>query len=240
MFEGRPTWIMRARRRLRKLRTYILYYATIVFYRMRHPRESVFRTIYRKRTWGGASASGGGSDLSRTTAVRAALPALLREIGVRTMLDAPCGDYHWMSHVRLDVASYVGVDIVPELISENRRRYATGNISFVEADIRKDPLPRADLILCRDCMVHLSHEDIFRCLQNFKRSGSTYLLATTHPGEVRRHWNIITGMWRPLDLQLPPFNFPEPLRLLDDHGDDDSVFVGKKCLALWRIDGLPI
>lgn len=198
----------------------------------------MFRTIYRRHTWGGTSVSGGGSDLARTVGVRTSLPTLLREIGARHVLDAPCGDFHWMSQVRLDVYTYIGMDIVPELISQNEQRYGADGVRFLLSDITQDELPRVDLILCRDCMVHLSSKDIFRCLRNFKKSGSQYLLATTYPGEVRRHRNIVTGMWRLLDLQMPPFRFPEPLQILDDSSDDE--FDRKKRLGLWKIQELPV
>jgi hypothetical protein len=60
-------------------------------------RERLFTNIYRSNHWGGAdSVSGGGSDLEQTSALRAALPGVLQRLGVRTLLDAPCGDFHWM------------------------------------------------------------------------------------------------------------------------------------------------
>jgi SAM-dependent methyltransferase len=226
--------------KLYRFRIYIQYYATVIFYRLRYPYESVFCTIYKKRTWGGRSASGGGSDLLRTISVRQALPTLLHDIGARTVLDAPCGDFHWMAHVSLGVDSYIGVDIVPEVISQNKQKYETKNVRFFRADITRDELPQTALILCRDCMVHLSYKDIFLCLHNFRKSGSTYILATTYPGQVRRNWNIVTGMWRPLDLQLPPFNFPEPLQLLRDGSGSKSLFDRNKYLGLWKIEELLI
>ena len=56
--------------------------------------ESTFSQIYEKKSWGdGESVSGPGSDLDQTAAIREALPKLLREIGARSMVDAPCGDF---------------------------------------------------------------------------------------------------------------------------------------------------
>ena len=37
------------------------------------------------------------------------------------------------------------------------------------ADITRDPLPRADAILCRDCLVHLSFANIAAAVDQFQR-----------------------------------------------------------------------
>jgi len=41
-------------------------------------------------------------------------------------------------------------------------------------DITSDPLPRADVILCRDCLVHFSLADAQAAIGNFARSGSAH------------------------------------------------------------------
>jgi chemotaxis methyl-accepting protein methylase len=80
-------------------------------------------------------------------------------------------------------------------------------------DISKDTLPSVDVILCRDCLIHFSLEDIDATIKNFKRSKSKYLLATNHI-DVKKNVEIRTGEWRSVNLQLPPFNFPAPLKLI--------------------------
>jgi hypothetical protein len=111
------------------------------------------RSYYGALKGAGESLSGTGSSLVQTQVARARLDGLLGRIGAASILDAPCGDHHWMSHVGL-AASYVGVDIVPELIERNRRQYP--GRKFLLADIVSDDLPPADLILCRDALVHYS------------------------------------------------------------------------------------
>lgn len=137
-----------------------------------------------------------------------------------------------MREVDLGGVDYTGADVVAELIERNQRLYGGEGRRFVTADLTRDALPRADLILCRECLVHLSFRDARAVLRNFRRSGSTYLLVTTH-AKVRENEEIATGDWRPLNLQLPPLNFPPPLRLLVE---DEEL---GKCLGLWRLDALP-
>jgi hypothetical protein len=187
--------------------------------------REVFSRIHGERLWGGGeSASGIGSTLAATETVRRELPPLLSRLGVRMLLDAPCGDFNWMSAVDLGGVRYVGVDIVPELVEQNRARFG---LEFLCANIARDPLPRADLVLCRDCLIHLPYRSARAALDNFRRSGAAYLLTTHYPGAPNR--DILTGQWRPLDLEGPPFNLPPPLQLIPE-GADSGRFLG-----LWRL-----
>ena len=84
------------------------------------------------------------------------LIALLRRLKTRTLVDAPCGDFNWIAEAADSVDRYVGMDVVPELIEHNLRHYVTDRRNFALADITRDVLPPADVILCRDCLVHYS------------------------------------------------------------------------------------
>src|ERR1700752_1788104 len=79
--------------------------------------QSTFAPFYSENRWGDSeSASGPGSSLERTAKLRSELPILLEEIGARTLLDAPCGDFNWMKNITLNLDQYIGVDVIPELI----------------------------------------------------------------------------------------------------------------------------
>ena len=100
-----------------------------VWQRLRyHPRlagspEQVFAEFYRDNKWGDAeSVSGAGSNLTQTAEVRRVLPGLLAELGCRSMLDVPCGDFYWMRLVPLDV-DYTGGDIVSDIVARNQEQY---------------------------------------------------------------------------------------------------------------------
>ena len=194
--------------------------------------DAVFSDIYRRNLWADPeSVSGRGSTLARTEVIRAALPGLLESVGARSLLDAPCGDFNWMRHVELGGVEYTGADVVPELVGRNRQAYGGPGRTFVVADVRRDRLPRADVILCRDCFIHLSFRDIRAALANFKRSGARFLLATTH-ADVTKNEDAASGGWRLVNLRLPPFDFPEPRQLLVEDAE-----LGK-CLGLWSLDEL--
>lgn len=188
-------------------------------------KRSVFEKIYRENLWGDAeSRSGSGSGLAATEKVRKGLLEAIQRLDVRTIVDAPCGDYYWLSTVDLSqkLTWYQGFDIVPQLIDQNNRRFSTEKISFKTSDLIKRVPPRADLILCRHLLIHLSLDDCLRVLRNFKASGSRYLMITNQPDADRNQEILFTGSYRPVNLRLPPFNFPEPLCSIDDaQGDQD-------------------
>ena len=202
--------------------------------------STIFTRIYRTNYWGdGESRSGEGSNLVQTEAVRARLSSLLGELRVRRLLDLPCGDFHRMKAVRLPPeVHYMGGDIVDEMIQRNARLYGAPQVSFQTLNLLYGPLPQADLILCRDCLVHFSFTDIAHAIRNLKRSGTPYLLVTHFTGDRRNH-DIRTGDWRPLNLTEPPFCFPVPLRLIDERCTEGDGSFRDKSLALYRLDELP-
>lgn len=181
------------------------------------------------------SLSGPGSDLAQTAAVRRRLPELLREFNCTSLLDLPCGDFYWMNTLELDV-DYVGGDIVAELIARNQRQFQGARRKFLRLDLQQDDLPASGLVLCRDCLVHFSNRDIVLALNNIKRSGSCYLLTTTF---IDRDHNrdIVTGKWRPLNLQRPPFGLPAPIEVIDEAHPQPRY--RDKRLGLWRIEDIP-
>jgi SAM-dependent methyltransferase len=205
----------------------------------REPTE-IFSDYARNNKWGDKeSVSGKGSNLESTAEVRKLLPALLRELHATSILDVPCGDFFWMRHVDLAGIDYLGGDIVPDLIEANRRAHVRPGVAFQVVDLISGPVPKADVIFVRDCLVHLSHEHVRAALANIARSGGTWLLATTFP-DTPVNEDIVTGEWRAIDLTKPPFNLPRPERLLAEGQAHLKGQRGNKMLGLWRINDLPV
>ena len=195
-----------------------------------------FERIYSTNLWSDAeSRSGVGSTLDSTRAVRAELPAALRQLGTRILLDVPCGDFKWMQHVDLSGIEYIGGDIVPSIIEENRRLYAHKSRRFVDLDLTRDALPDADVLLCRDCLVHLSYANILAVLTNVARSDIRFVLMTSFPGR-RDNYDIHDGDWRALDLEAPPFSFQKPsLTIVEQCEEEGGAYLDKSLLA-WPVD----
>ena len=140
--------------------------------------------------------------------LRRALPEMLKDLGVRTLVDIPCGDWNWMSQVELPVEKYIGGDLVPDVVAANQARFGNAHVEFRVFDLCADPLPPADLLLCRDALVHFSFADIWDAIENIVNAEIRLLASTTFP-ETRENIDIETGIhWRPLNLDAPPFSFP--------------------------------
>lgn len=200
-----------------------------------------FERIERTNLWGAAtSVSGLGSEDRATAAIREELPGLLQRLGVRSLLDAPCGDAGWIARMTLDV-HYTGIDIVPSLIAANAGRVARGEVRgrFLVADITRDALPSCDVILCRDCLVHLSFQNIARAIARFRASGAQFLLVTTFL-EWAGNCDCEDGDWRALNMTKAPFNWPPPRGLINERCDEGGGGWRDKSLGLWRLDELPV
>jgi len=200
--------------------------------------EAAFRDIYRRNHWGGTvSPSGQGASPSQTDLLRKALPVLLARLGVDTLLDLPCGDYSWMRLVDLPGVSYIGADLLAEVIQPLQASHGDSKHRFLVLDLTRDRLPQVDMLFCRDCLVHLSFEDIQRALNNLVRSGIPYLMTTTFP-QCEINEDIVTGDWRLLNLERSPFHFPPPLELLNEGCTEGGGLFADKSLGLWPTAGL--
>ncbi|MCC6412814.1 MAG: class I SAM-dependent methyltransferase, partial [Saprospiraceae bacterium] len=165
----------------------------VILYR-NQPSEAIFTHIYQKNRWAdGASLSGTGSNDVQTQTLAAELGLLLKNLGATSILDIPCGDFHWMKNVDLTGIRYTGADIVEDLVLKNQQQYGQpDHINFLKLNLLEDPLPKTDVVLVRDCLVHFSYAHIQQALKNIKNSGCTYLLTTTFP-EHPKNTDITTG-----------------------------------------------
>jgi len=178
-------------------------------------RGEIFTKIYEANHWKNSeSASGGGSSLYYTENLRKHLPKLFETFAVKTIFDAPCGDFNWMRHVIAETdIRYIGADIVPALVGRLKKEYQSPKIAFLVRDITSDEFPVVDLWICRDCLFHLSYEDIFLALNKFASSRIKYVLASTHiVANDFQNFDIRSGSFRIIDLFSGPFHFSRSVK----------------------------
>lgn len=198
----------------------------------------IFTGIFKENIWKNEeSVSGLGSSLEQTSEIIKLLPGVLTKYNIKSILDIPCGDFNWMQQINLDGIFYTGADIVKELIDANNQKYAADYRRFMHLNLIEDEFEEYDLVFCRDCLVHLSFEDIFSSLKNIKSSSSKYFITTTFTGQ-KENKNIHTGGWRPLNFQKAPFNFPEPLYLLNEKCTEADGMFTDKSLGLWKVEDI--
>jgi hypothetical protein len=197
--------------------------------------EDRFTWIYKNNHWSSSeSKSGSGSTLKYTANIRKELPHLFSRYSIQRVFDAPCGDFNWMSHLLPSVnIEYIGADIVKPIIENLNNRHKSPKISFIHFDLVKETPPQVDLMICRDCLFHLSFQDTKSVLENFIESKSKYLLTTTHKnmGGSFTNIDISTGDFRCIDLFSKPYNFPtNPLCVIEDWIAPDP----ERQMCLWN------
>ena len=207
---------------------------------MREKLKTCFSTIDWSERNKDVPRSGPGSTLAHTETLRAALPKLFKKYKVKKFVDAPCGDWHWMQHVNLKGVSYLGLEIVEDLVEINSRDFGTRKIKFQLADITSDKLPKADMVMCRDCLFHLKFWLRWAFFENFLASKSKYLLTTVHDNPVNRNVPA-NGKFRWFNPRVEPFNLPDPLELISDippnqDTSDAENFRNRRFMGLWHRD----
>ena len=200
-----------------------------------------FNAIYEKNIWASdESRSGTGSEVGYTQPLRQWLIEKIPELQVKVFVDAPCGDFNWMKEVLPNLkVNYIGLDIVASLIESNKEKYSSDEIRFDVANICYDTIPKCDLLMVRDCLFHLSFEDINKFLQNLSQVDYKYLLTTTHvvdnnlPNE-----DIVSGDFRLIDLYSYPFCFDKANLLdkvddyLNGHTPREMLLIEKKFVPI--------
>ena len=199
--------------------------------------EHVFTEIFEKNIWMGEARSGPGSALRTTEIIREKLAAMLRKLSIETLCDAPCGDGTWIFAMDYALKTYVGVDVVKEVVLKNRDANFAPNRFFVSGDISEMVLPKVDAIICRDCLVHMPLEMAQKTIANFQATGSKYLITTTFPIRTQNNQARI-GSWRPLNLQVAPFGLPDPIYILAERASNPNDKYNDKSLGVWLLSDI--
>lgn len=189
-----------------------------------------FSDIYHNNSWHSKeSRSGRGSQLNRTTSIRTWLPQIIKEEKIKSILDVGCGDFNWMRVMNLKIP-YFGIDVVPDLIKRNIELYGslfTPTKLFAVADATKDILPKADLVICRDVLYHLSYANIEKALSNMKKSAERFLLITNSISDDDNR-DIEDGGYRRLNFWKPPFDCEVPYRTFkENETNKEEMFLYK-------------
>jgi FkbM family methyltransferase len=219
--------------------------------------KETFEDAYQNWRFGGwpISKSGEGSFLEETEELRQQIKHLVKEKGIKTVVDIPCGDFNWMKELVYSFEKYTGGDIVSQAIQDNQK-YSNSVIDFMEFDLTKDEIPEADLLIVRDVIGHLSLEDGQRIIKNILKSKCKYLLSTTWyhlddenyfkshinkdgEADLENQLNTGTAYFYPVCLHSEPFNLPQPEFYFEEKPKVDGYENGvRKGLGFWDLHKL--
>jgi SAM-dependent methyltransferase len=198
--------------------------------------ESIFTEKYIKNSWlGSESKSGPGSSVYNNKKLLHMMSDFFRKNNIKSISDYGCGDFNWMKNFEFDLIDrYLGIDIVEDMIIQNTEKYETEKIKFKKLNIIDDYIKeKFDVILCKDVLFHLSYEDAISAIENIKKSGSTYLLSTTFIDFINK--DINTGQWRPINLEIDPFNLGDPITIWRNIEDKTEGWITKS-IGIWKIN----
>lgn len=182
---------------------------------------------------------GPGSTLWYTENIRRELPKFFKKFDIKSILDAPCGDYQWMNKIEFSKEfDYLGADLHHAMIERNKKLY---HANFIQLDITEDYMPSRDLIFVRDCLFHFSNENKSKFLLNFLRSNFKYLLTSNHP-KCNFNENLPTGHFRQINWNINPWNFPKSIDLIVDYDEKDIRFSAfpYRTMELWSHEQIKI
>lgn len=192
--------------------------------RNRHKNvEEVFTAIYSNNKWGGAkgefSSGAGTTDGSTVSAYVSMLSAKAAAEGFlgTTFVDLGCGDFRVGQQLLPLCSSYVGVDVVKLLVSQNQAQYGNQSTRFGHLNIVDDPLPDGEVCFLRQVLQHLSNQQIFAILKKLGKYRWVFItehyptdndavrpnLDKVQGGDVRVYEN--SGVY----LSEPPFALPK-------------------------------
>ena len=165
--------------------------------------RDAFEQIYDKDTWIGGS--GPGSLPSSTGQYRQFVETFVYENDIKTVTDLGCGDWQFSKYISWSDAEYTGLDIVPSLIERNNRIFGADKIKFKVSE-NLDSLPGGDLILCKEVFQHLPNDLIFQYLAAIKAKYKYALITNSVAPGTPINTDIVAGGYRPLRIDLAPFN----------------------------------
>jgi hypothetical protein len=198
------------------------------------PTKAVMEQIYEQHFWGGNDSdfySGEGSHNPKIIQpyIDSVTDFLKSHDNQLSVCDLGCGDFNVGKTLVPFTKAYVAIDIVEGLIERNQQLFKAGHLIFKCLDIAKDDLPRADCVIIRQVLQHLSNQEIQQILD--KLSVYEYIILTEHipVGEFIPNIDIIANSQNRLkhhsgvDVLAEPFNFKvKEFKILNEVILDDN------------------
>jgi SAM-dependent methyltransferase len=216
--------------------------------------DNIFERIYSESIWGTAGdGSGEGSEPYFTHGLCMQLQQFVQMFEVQSILDAPCGSAKWVPQLLASMpnVSYTGVDISATAVRRaitnlqnvpNNVRIYKGNLVELTAEDTEWSSKSYDLVLCRDCLQHLSYSDILGVLKNLAQVDTQWYAFGSYMTHINENSNITTGNDNFLiNLMYQPFNMIPDYILAELHVNTyyrKHVFLYKKQTLLRYVDKL--
>src|SRR5437016_14293712 len=101
-----------------------------------------FSNIYASDAW--TMGSGPGSLRAVNRPFIDFLTNFIHNNNVRSIVDFGCGDWQYMKSVDLSSVSYLGLDVVDDVLVKSRKQYSRTNVAFARAPENLEDIPEGD------------------------------------------------------------------------------------------------
>jgi len=159
------------------------------------------------------------------------LKMLMQGFGIQSVIDIPSKDFAYLQGQNLGIKQYIGITKTKEEQQDFQTKFGSELSTFINLEITIDPLPRVDLIFCWDCLCNQTTSQVKSALLQFKKSGAKYLLMRHYP-QVQKNRKNKTGEFQPVNWNLEPYFFPDPILQVVEKKQTTQVY------ALWKIEDL--
>lgn len=162
--------------------------------------RTIFTNIYNKDVWG--HGSGPGSLPENAALYVSVLNWLIKEYNVTSVLDVGCGNWMFSEMINYQNVDYLGIDIVPNVIEQNIKKFQRSNLKFELQDCTSYTSEKVfDMVIIKDVLQHLSYENCHKILHNVK-----YKMLIVTNDLTAQNTECIDGDHRPLNITIDPFN----------------------------------
>ena len=179
--------------------------------------KEIFEKIYREKEWNKSSEnmnSGPGShDFNLISPYIKFVQEFLNKNPNLKIIDIGCGDFNIGKKIFESSKSYIGIDIVENLIKANSINFVHEKLNFICLNIIEEKIPKADCVIARQVFQHLDNYSISIILNKIK--SFKYAIITEHIPDEYFVPNIdkLTGPNTRLysksgvDIERDPFDF---------------------------------
>lgn len=181
--------------------------------------KDIFSKIYQNKTWSIFSLyplSGSGSTINNTILYRELLTKFIKDNNIKSVIDFGCGDWSFSKEINWEGINYLGIDVVPSVIEENKKRYSKDNIKFIcknlfqpNNEISLNDL-KAELWIIKDVLQHWSNDDISKFLNQLIKQKCFKYILLTNSYTNGKNIDIKSGEFRSLNPNEYPLNVYKP------------------------------
>jgi SAM-dependent methyltransferase len=196
--------------------------------------QDVFNGVYQNQRWGAqGDGSGSGSEPQFAAATVDAIEQLLIQYDAHVIVDAACGACKWTPMLIERVRGqrhlqYIGIDvsdIALERCKINLQQQFPDIVTLYHGDMTNYPFPRADMLICRDVLQHMSYQAIKAAITNFAQSDIRIFALGAYLPSDNQNRDIETGDYFTIDLKQAPFFMHAPIQVVPEANDGQLKYL---------------